>query len=90
MVEIQESSFLTLGAMDSGQDELSYFRQILDDARNKAEQESYTERRAQEMAYGGGDDNDGSFLQGKDPISFIDCVSDVENIYINYLACVNR
>ena len=66
MVESQESSFLTLGAMDSGQDELSYFRQILEEAQNKAEQESYAERRAQEMAYGGGDDADGSFLQGKD------------------------
>ena len=46
MVESQESSFLTLGAMDSGQDELSYFKQILVEAQNKAEQESYAERRA--------------------------------------------
>ena len=42
-------SFLTLG---SSGDEMSYFKQLLDDARSKADNTGYAERRAQEMANG--------------------------------------
>ena len=52
-------SFLTLG--DAG-DELSYFKQILDEARSKADNIGYAERRAQEMACG---DMEDYSLEGK-------------------------
>ena len=53
-------SFLTLGG-EAG-DELSYFRQILNDAQTKAENIGYAERRAQEMACG---DMEDYSLEGK-------------------------
>ena len=51
---------MTLGG-EAG-DELSYFRQILNDAQTKAENIGYAERRAQEMACG---DMEDYSLEGK-------------------------
>ena len=55
-------SFLTLS--DTG-DELSVFRQVLETAQQKAEAESYNERRAQEIANG---DMEDCSLEGKSPL----------------------
>ena len=54
---------MTLG--DSG-DEMSYFKQLLDNAQIKADNVSYAERRAQEMA--NGDMDEDYSLEGKDII----------------------
>ena len=48
------TSFLTLG--DTGDGELSYFKQLLEVAQQKTEQCGYAERRAQEMGAGDMDD----------------------------------
>ena len=49
------TSFLTLG--DTGDGELSYFRQLLEVAQTKADNVGYAERRAQEMANSTNDDS---------------------------------
>ena len=49
------ASFLTLG--DTGDGELSYFRQLLEVAQTKADNVGYAERRAQEMANSANDDS---------------------------------
>ena len=58
-------SFLTLS--DTG-DELSVFRQVLETAQQKAQAESYNERRAQEIASG---DMEDCSLEGKSQILIV-------------------
>ena len=48
------ASFLTLGDMGDGDDDLSHFRQLLEVAQIKAESCGYAERRAQELANSSG------------------------------------
>ena len=61
------NSFLTLA--DTG-DEMGYFRQVLETAQQKSEEESYAERRAQEMANG---DMEDCSLEGKSCSGFEGC-----------------
>lgn len=75
------SSFLTLG--DTGDGELSYFKQLLDVAQTKAENCGYAERRAQEMANACGDLDDYT-LEGKLP-AYINL-----NIRMNLTTCIEE
>ena len=71
-------SFLTLS--DTG-DELSVFRQVLETAQQKAEAESYNERRAQEIANG---DMEDCSLEGKSPLFAIIDAQEVPPLVVGH------